>query len=167
MRLRQQTDGRLHPTDGGADDHHAAPVSVDFVNTTQSLPPYTTYNLDVPVGRDDFQFGRVMLIGPKDATGLGAAWKEAAELLVTRDAAQAVGHSFRNAEASIKSYSSTYSKQNSDAYLTHKIFNLGTVSQRYITVQDAVLTGSVLRLTFRSFYGGSITLNVRGHVLLW
>jgi hypothetical protein len=164
MRLRQQTDGRLHPADGGADDHHAAPVSVDFTNTTQSLPPGTTYNLDVAVGRDDFRFARVMLVGPNDSTGLSATWREAAELLVTRDTAQAMGHSFRNAGQKTV-YSSTYSKQNSDAYLTHKIFNTG--SGNYIAVQDAVLTGSVLRLTFRSFFGGSVFLNVRGQALLW
>ena len=162
MRLTQQVDGRQHP-DGAANDHHAEPISVDFINTTQSLPPLTTYNLDIAVGRDDFQFARVMLIGPNLSAALGT-WKECAELLVTRDSGESVGHSVRNAGTK-KVYSATYSKQNSDAYLTQKVFNTG--SGNYINVQDAVLTGSVLRITFRSFFGGSVFLNVRGQALLW
>lgn len=164
MRLRPQTDGHLHPADGGTDDHHPEPVSVDFTNTTQSLPPGTSYNLDISLGDSNFQLVRVMLIGPNVSTGLGGTWKECAELLVTRDTEKAMGHSIRNASQK-KVYASTYSKQNADAYLTHKIFNAG--SGNHIAVEDAVLTGSVLRITFRSFYGGSINLNVRGQALAW
>ncbi|MGD9156785.1 MAG: hypothetical protein PVG39_00125 [Desulfobacteraceae bacterium] len=164
MRLDNLTDGRVHPSDGGVNDHHAAPISVDFINTTQSLPPGTSYNLDVSLGRDDFRFARVMIIGPNDSAGLNSPWKECAELLVTRDSTKAMGHSISNAGQK-KVYASTYSKQNSDSYLTHKIFNAGVGD--YIAVENAVLTGSVLRLTFRSFYGGSMTLNVRGQALLW
>lgn len=161
MRLTPQTDGRLHP-DGTADDHHAAPKSVSILNTTQSLPPYTTYNLDVPLGRDDFRLARVMLIGPNLSAGLGS-WKECAELTVTRDAGDATGQSVKCASTR-KVYSSNYSKRQGDSYLTHKIFNPG--SGNYICVQDAVLTGSVLQLTFKSFCGGSINLNVRGQANL-
>lgn len=164
MRLRQATDGLLHPSENTANDHHAAPVSVDFSNTTQSLPPGTSYNLDVSLGRSDFQLARVLLMGPNSSVGFaGATWSECAELVVTRDAAEAVGHSIRNASQK-KVYASTYSKDAGASYLTHKIFNAGT--QNYIAVEDAVLTGSVLRLTFRNFFGGSMTLNVRGQAVL-
>jgi hypothetical protein len=164
MRLKAQTDGRFHPTDGGENDHHSAPKAISFSNTSHWLPPNTTYNLDIAVGQANFQFARVMLIGPNGATGFGTNWKEGAELLVTRDQSKAMGHSFRNASPK-KVYAVTYSKQNADSYLSHKIFNAG--ASNYIAVQDAVLTGSVLRLTFRNYYGGSMTLNVRGQALLW
>lgn len=164
MRLSQVTDGRFHPANPGENDHHSAPVSVDFINTTQSLPPGTTYNFDISLSQSNFQFARVLLIGPNDSTGYLAPWKECVELLVTRDTNEAMGHSIRNASQK-KVYSVTYSKQNSDSYLSHKIFNSG--AGNYIAVQDAVLTGSVLRITFRSYYGGSMTLNVRGQALLW
>jgi hypothetical protein len=163
MRLQQVTDGRQHPSDLTPNDHHSAPVSVDFQNTSQSLPPGTTYNLDIAVGRSDFQFARVMLRGPRVAPRMGN-WKECAELLVTRDSSEAVGHSIRNASPK-KVYSITYSKQNSDTNLSHKIFNSGT--QNYIAVRDAVLTGSNLRITFVNYFGGSSTLYVQGQALLW
>jgi hypothetical protein len=163
VRLEQLTDGRTHSANSGADDHHPQPDSVDFVNKTQSLPPGTSYNLDVTVPDSGFQFARVMLKGPNSAPAMGT-WHECAELVVTRDADEAMGHSVRNASPK-KVYSVTYSKQNADAYLTHKIFNSGT--QNYIGITAAVLTGSVLRLTFRNYFGGSMTLWVEGQALLW
>jgi hypothetical protein len=164
LRLIQQTDGRIHPLDGLATDHHAVPSSVDFQNTTQSLPPGTTYNLDITLGSSNYQFARIILIGPNVSADMGD-WKECAELLVTRNSNEAISHSIRSAAVPKKVYCSTYSKQNSDAYLTHKIFNAG--AGNYIAVQDAVLTSNVLRITFKNFYGGSMYLNVHGHVLLW
>jgi hypothetical protein len=164
MRIKQRTDGLNHPSDFTEDNHHAAPISIDFSNTFQSLPPGTSYNLDVSLPRSDFRFARVMLMGPNSSDGLSSLWKEGAELLVTRDQTEAIGHSFRNGGQK-KVYASTYAKQNADAYLTHKIFNLG--GGNYIAVENALLTGSALRLTFKNHYGGSMTLNVKGQALLW
>ena len=163
MRLKQVTDGRLHSPTNTVHDHHAAPVSVNFVNTSQSLPPGTTYNLDIPLPTGSYQFARAMLIGPNDSAGF-APWKECAEIMATRVTAEAVGHSVRNAGGFKKIYAATYSKQVGDSYLTHKIFNTGI--QNYIAVQDAVIVGSALRITFKNYHGGSVTLNVRGQAIL-
>jgi hypothetical protein len=167
MRLEAQTDGSEHGV-GGPDDHHPRPKVVTISNTTQSLPPGTTFNLDIPVGSDQFKFARCQLLGSRHMYPSGSAqWSECAEVLVTRDTAEAMGHSQRDL-AFKKVYSATYSKLNGDSYLTHKIFDsLTGISQRYIALVDAVLTGSNLRLTFRNYHGGSAFLWVKGQALLW
>jgi hypothetical protein len=166
MRLIQTSDGRRHPADGGPSDHHRAPTSVSFSNTTQSLPPGTAFDLDIALGAGDYQIARALLIGPRLST-IAPALKECAELVATRSAGQAMGHWVKAAGLFLRVYSATYSKQNADANLTDKVFNSGTSTQYYIAAQDAVLTGSVLRITFRNYYAGSVTLNVRGQALLW
>jgi hypothetical protein len=94
-------------------------------------------------------------------------WRECAEIVATTDSAEAMGHSVREA-GTRKVYASTYSKQNADAYLSHKIFDDNTGSgNRYIAVQDVAIVGAVLRITFRNFFGGSATLWVKGQALLW
>jgi len=166
MRLAAKTDGRYH--DGmvlGVHDHHAQPTMVSFSNTTQSLPPGTTYNLDVPCGRDDYRLATIHMIGPRRYPS-SSNWSETACVLATRFAVNAIGRSARGVSYR-QSYVSMYSKFAGDAYLTHKIFdNNVTEANQYIALQDAVLTGSVLRLTFRNYFGGSATLWVKGEALL-
>lgn len=165
MRLKSETDGMQHPGVLTIDDHHPGTKMVSINNTTQSLPPGTTYNLDIALGNSNFQIARVMIYGPKTLFGSGALWKEAGELIVTRDANEAMGQSFRDAGTFKKVYSVTYSKLRADANLTQKIFD--SLGNRYIAVQDAVLTGSDLRLIFRNFFGGSATLWVKGQAILF
>jgi hypothetical protein len=171
MRLGAPSDGRSHEAlDVGAHDHHNAPESVSFSNTAQSLPPGATFDLDVPLGRTGYQLARVQITGPAVIpAGISSAlWRECAELVVTTDSSEAVGHSIRDAASPKKVYAATYSKQNGDSYLTHKIFDSNTGSgNRYICVQDAVITGSILRITFRNYFGGSATLWVKGQALVW
>jgi hypothetical protein len=165
MRLKQFTDKLQHSSIIlGAHDHHPEPYSVSFSNTTQSLPPGTTYDLNIPLGRTGYKTARVQMTGKAVTSVL---WRECAELVVTTSAAEAMGHSVRKASTK-KVYSATYSKQNSNTYLTHKIFddNIGS-SSRYICVQDAIIIGSNLRITFKNNYGGSATLWVKGQVIIW
>ena len=167
MRLQSQTDGRVHPEDGGANDHHPAPTSVTINNTTQSLPPGTTYNLDITLPHSNFQFARIHISGKKPMWNTGQ-WREGAEVLATRDASEAMGHSIRETGSMYTVYAATYSKQNADAYLSHRIFDDNIASgSKYIALQDAVITGSTLRLTFKSTFGGSATLWVKGQALAW
>lgn len=169
MRLKPLTDGRSH--DGltvGPHDHHARPVSVSILDKTTSLPPGTTFDLDVALPAGDYQFAQVHLEGPKVSDGGSSSlWREAAEVLVTRDAGEAASHTIRFSGLK-QTYACAYQKQVGDSYLSHKIFDSNTgSSNRYIALQDAVITGSTLRLTFRNFFGGSATLWVQGQAILW
>lgn len=162
MRLRSLTDGRSHiPLTGvGADDHHAAPRSVEVNNTTQVISASGTYDLDIALGSSVLVFVRVAVTGPK--TIGGGLFREGADVYATRTAAEAIGHSTRDGGYK-KSYSMTYSKQNGDARLTPAIFSNTTSA---IALQDAVLTGSNLRLTFQNISGSSATLWVKGMAIL-
>jgi len=136
-----------------------------FSNTSQSLPPGTTYDLDVALGRDDYQLATIHMIGARRYPST-TNWYETACVYATRVAAEAIARSARGVGYR-QSYVSQYSKFAGDAYLTHKIFDSNTTEANiYIALQDAVLTGSVLRLTFKNFYGGSATLWVKGEALL-
>jgi hypothetical protein len=67
-----------------------------------------------------------------------------------------------------KTYTATYSKQNGDAYLSDKVFDTNTsLSAQYIALKDAYITGSILRLVFHNYFGGSAYLWVKGQALLW
>jgi hypothetical protein len=167
MRLEQVTDGRSHDALAVAQDqHHARPEQVSFSNNSQSLPPGTTYDLDVSLPSSGFSAARVMLRGPAPS-GVGTAlWKESAMVHVTTSSSQAIGHSVRSTGSTYKTYDATYTKSVGDQNLTHKIFNPSTGSH-YIALQDAWIVGSVLRLRFKNHHGGSVTLNVDGHAQLY
>lgn len=170
MRLDQTTDGRSHDAlTVTADDHHPAPASVSFSNTSQSLPPGTAYNLDVALPHAGFQAAKVYLEGPAIAGGGTATkWRECAQVHVTTDSADAIGHSTRDSGSIYKTYVVTYSKALGVTNLTHKIFDSVVASgSRYIALQDAQIIGAVLRLTFRNYFGGSATLSVKGHAVLF
>jgi len=161
VRLEQNIDGREHPTDGGPDDHHPRPKQVAIENTTQSIAAGADYDLDIALGDSGYQWGRAMLMGAHNITP--TLWNEWASVHFTRDSAEAIGHTGRDSGSIYKTYSSTYSKQNSDLNLTHKIFDSVTGSgNRYIALKDAVLTGSNLRLTFHNYDSSSRTLWVKG-----
>lgn len=142
-------------------DHHAAPSQVDFDNTTQSLPPGTTFDLDVTLPDSGFVAARIQLMGPNQSGG-GGIWRECASVHATTDSAEAMCHSSGTA-AFKKSYLPTYAKSQGDAQLSKKVFS----SARHISLQDAWITGSTLRLRFRNHFGGSQTLWVKGSALLW
>jgi len=161
MRLEQSIDGREHPTDGGADDHHPQPKQVTVSNTSQSIAAGADYNLDIALGDSGYQWGRAMLMGPNEITP--TKWNEWASVHFTRDASEAIGHTGRHSGSIYKTYTSTYSKQNSDLNLTHKVFDSVTgTGNRYIALKAAVLTGSNLRLTFHNYDSSARTLWVKG-----
>jgi hypothetical protein len=169
MRLEPETDNRSHASLSGitVNDHHSQPKAVDINNTSQSLPPGTTYNLDIALGRSDYQFARIMIQGARSLFGAGNE-KEGAEILATRNIAEALAHSTRDSGLSFRVYCVTYTKQVGDLYLTHAIFDSNTgISSLYILLQDAYITGSTLRLVFKNIFGGSATLWVKGRALVW
>lgn len=162
MRLKADTDGHDH--DGlvlTGDDHHSESAEVAIEDTTTSIPPSSTFNLDITLPDGSFELARVIINGGKQMSG--NQWRECCEVHATRDSGEAVGHSVEDV-AFKKVYAVTYSKQNADAYLSHKIFDNNL---SYILLQDAVLTGSVLRLTFLNTFGGSTFLWVKGQAVLF
>ena len=169
MRLASTTDGKDHASEYlNANDHHSEPYSVGIDNTTQSLPPGTTYNYDISLPDANYRIARIMIKGPRNISGASANFYEGAEIYATSDSTEAMGHSVRDAEVSFRVYLVTYSKIVSDAFLTHKIFDSDTVSgNRYINVTDAYITGSTLRIVFKNNHGGSATLWVKGKALVW
>jgi len=147
------------------DDHHPAPNYVSFSDTTTSLPPGTSFNLDVTLPHSDFRLARVYLEGPAISGGGSATkWRECAIVYVTTTLSDAIGHSVRNTGSIYKSYVVTYAKAVGVTNLTHKIFDTVTnPGSRYIALKDAQIIGSTLRLTFQNYFGGSATLSVKGH----
>jgi|WetSurMetagenome_2_1015567.scaffolds.fasta_scaffold06352_5 hypothetical protein len=167
MRLGPNTDGRSHlALTVAVGDHHPRPTVVTISNTSQAIAAGADYNLDIALGSSDYQLARVQILGPK-IVGAGL-WRECASVHATRTSAQAIGHTVRDAGVANKVYSSTYSKQAGAAMLTHKIFDsVTTTGADYIALKDAVMTGSVLRLTFHNYDGSSRTLWVKGEALVW
>jgi len=163
VRLQPETSGRDHSgLTVTEDDHHPVPTSVTIDNTTQVINAGTLWNLDISLPQSNYQAARVIIHGPDQCAG--AAWYEFAEIYVTRDSAEAMGHSVE--EISFKKvYAVTYSKQVADTYLSQKIFT--NASPPNIVLQDAVLTGSLLRLSFRNTYTANETLWVKGQALLF
>lgn len=162
--------GRLAHSDLVLDpsDHHAQPVRVTIDNTSQSITPGTDYNLDIPLGAIGFTFARVMLMGPKNSGFGSALWRECADVHVTATLADAIGHSIRDTGSTYKVYGVTYAKAVGATNLSHKIFDNNTASgSRYIALKDAQIIGSMLRLTFHNYFGGSATLWVKGEALVW
>lgn len=106
------------------------------------------------------------MYGPRAVSG--STLKEGGEIMVTRDASEAMGLSCIDTTMSFRVYVATYSKANGDARLTNAVFDSNPANGAdYIALQDAVLTGSVLRLTFKNLFGGSATLWVKGQALVW
>lgn len=170
MRLNSSYDGASHDAlTVTPDDHHPRPASVSFSNTSQSLPPGTSFNLDVSLSHSDFRIAKVYLEGPAiSGGGTATKWRECAMVHVTTDTADAIGHSVRNTGSIYKSYVVTYAKSLGVTNLTHKIFDNNTSpGNRYIALKDAQIIGSTLRLTFQNYFGGSATLSVKGHSVLY
>ncbi len=169
MRLEQVTDGRSHdPLTVTADDHHPAPATLSFSDTSTSLPPGTDFNLDVALPHADYKVAKVYLEGPGKAGFPTAAWRESAIVHVTTSTANAIGHSARSTTLLYKVYAVTYSKTLGSLYLTHKIFDTNiAIASRYIALKDAQIIGSTLWLTFHNYFGGSATLSVKGHVAMF
>lgn len=169
MRLEPQTDGRPHgATNPGADDHHSAPRIFDIDNTTQVIGATSNWNMDIALPNSDFQVARVMMMGKRRLFGAASNLRESAEIHVTRDTSEAMGHSIRDAQAVWRIYAATYSKAAGELYLTMRIFDDDdNPANRHIGIIDAVITGSTLRLTFRNFSGSAQTLWVKGKALVW
>lgn len=168
MRLEQTKLGKLHSTFRGinSDNHHSPPCSISIENTSQSLPPGTTYNLDISLPKIDFKLANVVIHGRRHMTPGGLSWYEYADVMATSILLEARGQSVRDAGWK-KVYSATYSKQNGNITLSHKIFDDNTnINYRYIALQDAQIIGNLLRLIFKNFHGGSATLWVKGQVIL-
>lgn len=173
MRARQDTDGRSHDaltTTPG--DHHAAPALVSFSNTTQSVAAGATYDLDVTLPSAVLKVARIQLMGPATSGGgVGSGkWRECASVHATTSSSEAMGHSAVTPSGSgfKRSYCSTYSKWQGDSQLTEKVFDtITTPTAAYISLQDAWITGSTLRLRFKNHRAAAATLWVKGSALLW
>lgn len=162
MRAQQDTDGRSHDAlTTTPHDHHGAPSLVSFSNTNQSLPPGTTFDLDVTLPASSFKVARVQLMGPNTSGG-GGVWRECASVHATTSSSEAMAHSVITAGFK-QSYCATYAKIAGDAQLSQKVFDSGN----NVSLEDAWITGSTLRLRFRNHFGGSATLSVKGSALLW
>jgi len=160
------TDGRSHAglSGVGADDHHAAPRSVEVNNTTQVIAAGATFNLDIALGTSVAVFCHAALTGGKSQTG--GLWREGVDVYATRNAAEAIGHGTRDGGI-YKSYVMTYSKQNGDARLSPLVFQSAVSPVIGIALKDAVLTGSNLRLSFvNTSPTFSCTLWVKGRAIL-
>jgi len=167
VRLTPTTDGRSHaPVASGVDDHHSRPRTVSVLDTTTAIAGGATFNLDVALGVSDLAFAQIALTGPQTSSGGASVWRVGADVIATRAAGDALGHSIRRLVPGgnlYRVYVATYSKLMGDSYLAAPIFSL-TASA--IVLQDAVLTGSVLRLTFRNVTGSSATLWVKGSAVI-
>jgi len=169
VRVKQETDGFSHdPIATSPSEHHEAPFSSSISNTATVIAANGTYNYDIALPQSNFQFARVMIMGPRRMFGTATNFRESAELFVTRDSTEAMGHSVRDAAMSFRVYAVTYTKMAGDSYLTHKVFDNNTiVGNRYIGVQDAYITGSTLRIVFKNWTGIARTLWVKGKALVW
>lgn len=163
MRLSSATDGRSHAglSGVGADDHHAATRAVEVNNTTQVLAAGATYNLDIALGSSVLVFVHAALTGYRTHGG-GSLFREGADVYATRTSGDAVGHSFQQISM-YQDYAVSYSKQTGDTMLTTAVFSSTPMA---IALQDAVLTGSNLRLTFVNVTGSPATLWVKGQAIL-
>jgi hypothetical protein len=166
--VTQGTDGMMHPPDGGLHDHHAAPTQVTIDDTTTSIPPGSTANVDITLPRPDYQLARILIHGPKAAVGsiVGNSGYEGAFIMATTVASDASGCAARDAGA-LRMYGGHWSKQDGSSILTDYVFDSNTsLTSRYIAVQDAYITGSTLRLVMVNSFGGSATVWVKGIAVL-
>jgi len=165
MRPSEEDDGRSHDAlTVTVDDHHPRPKLVQVADTTTSIGAGADFDLDVSLGSSAFQVAWGQLMGPNN-TGGATLWREGCSVHASRDSSEAMAHSQRDSGSAYKSYSATYSKGAGDSYLSHKVFN-NSPTQDYIALKDAVLTGSVLRLTFHNYAGSSQTLWVKGSMVV-
>lgn len=168
MTITQGTDGMIHPPDAGLHDHHAAPTQVSISDTTTSIPPGSTVNVDVTLPRSDFQIARVLIFGPKAAVGsiVANSGYEGAYLQVTTDINDAMGYCARDIGA-FRQYGGVWSKQEGSSILTDYVFDSNTgLSNRYIAVQDCYITGAVLRFVMKNRFGGSAFVWMKGAAVL-
>jgi hypothetical protein len=172
MRLIPDTDGIVDHNDFvniGVHSHHAQPIAITIDNTSQAINAGTNWDMDLALPAFNYSVARIMLVGAK--TQGGGLWKEFAEIYATRDSDEAMGHSIR--DVSLKQvYAATYSKQNADLYLSHKIFDSNTgISNRYINVRDAWIfadvANDVVRIRFHNPTVTNATLWVKGQVLAY
>lgn len=162
MRLKSETDGRSHDALAvGVHNHHAAALPYEIEDTTTVVSASGTFDLDITLGSSEYQTGRVLLLGGKQMTG--GAWRECVEVTVSRDSGEAMCGSIEDVSFK-KVYSVVYSKAAGNTYLSHRIFD-NNLSRIYL--EDAVLTGSVLRLSFRNAVAIATTLWVKGQAVLF
>jgi len=170
VEAQPDTDGRSH--DGmsrGPHDHHPQPVSFPISSEgVVSLPPGTTYDLEIALPAAGFQFATIHLEGPRRISPGSTTWRESAQLFVTRNSAEASSKVTIREAAFKKTYHGSYQKQAGNSYLTHKIFDSNTsTSARYIAVQDSWINDTHVVIRFRNFFGGSAFLWCRGQGLAY
>lgn len=164
MRLKAETDGRSHAAlIVGPHDHHAKALAFTITDTTTVVGPTSIFNLDISLPSDEYQTGRVILIGGKVMSGSASQWRECAEITVSRDTSEAVGGSIEDAGFK-RVYSVVYAKAAGASFLSQKIFD-NNLSR--IWLRDAVLTGSVLRLAFQNSTAIATTIWVKGQAVLF
>lgn len=169
MRPEPSTDGRVHPVDGLPNDHHAAPDHVTIFDTTTSIPPGSTANVNIALPRSDFQIARILVHGPKCAVGTTPVYAgyEGAYIQATTVASDAYGCSTRDAGA-FRQYGGHWAKQVGSLILSEYVFDNNTaLGSRYIAIKDAQIIGAVLRLTMVNSFGGSATVWIKGGALLF
>ena len=143
------------------DDHHPKPRQYTFSETSYSMPPGTTYDVDVTLDHANFTRAHVNMMGPNVGGGGASQWRECAKITAFTSTGRAMGKSAISAGFK-KVYAGELSKANGDSMLTAKIFS----SNNQVALIDAWITGSTLRLRFQNFYGGSSTLWVKGDATL-
>ena len=162
MRLKSETDGRSHEAlSVSLHNHHAGALAFSIEDTTTVVGATSIFDLDITLPTDEYQTGRVILLGGKQMTG--NQWRECMEITVSRDASEAVGSSIEDVSFK-KVYSATYSKAAGSGFLSHRIFD-NNLSR--IWLRDAVLTGSVLRLSFQNSTAIATTIWVKGQAVLF
>lgn len=168
MTITRGTDGMAHPPDGGLHDHHAAPAQVTIDDTTTSIVPYGTANVDIVLPRSDYQLARILIHGPKSAVGTSTIYSgfEGAYIQATTATSDAMGYCGRDTGA-FRQYGGCWSKQEGSSILTDYVFDNNTLlTARYIAVQDASIIGAVLRLVMKNSYGGSAFVWMKGAAVL-
>lgn len=164
MTITRGTDGLIHPPDGGLHDHHAAPAYVEIDDTSTSIPPGSTANVDITLPRSDYQIARILIHGPKVAIFAGPS-KEGSYIQATTSSSDGAGNCAR--DASGRQYGGTWAKGAGNSILTDYVFDSNTSSSnRWIAVQDCYITGSTLRFVMKNRYGGSATVWMKGVAIL-
>ena len=171
MRLDEQTTKSFPHLAAGPliDDHHPGAVAISFEDTTTIIPPSpSTFNLDVSLPNSDFQFARVIAMGPRKMYGIATLFRECNEWFVSRSAIDGIGHGVRDAQSTWKIYTGLMAKVAAAAELSFRIFDTDTAANRqYISVTDVRIVASVLRLTHRNWSGGSRGVWTKGMVVAW
>lgn len=166
---KPQTDGATHSsTNPGSSNHHPIPSweEIDSAGVV-SISAGSDYNLDIALDSSDYKLAKIHAFGKRQNFGFTNRGREGAIVWATRTTGEAISTSFRDANSGFKHYAGGFDKSQGDSDLSFKVFDDYTgTSQLYITLRDAYINGSDLRLTFHNHDGSARDLWVRGIAFL-